>query len=301
MTGFPRRIPTDRSLQARMLLTMVLLGIVYGIFLNVLFNLGASVTLMLVLASVLVLLQFWFSDRMVLATMRAKVVSPEEAPQLHAMVERLSIAAGIPKPRVAISEMDVPNAFATGRSQRHAAVCVTKGLLGILNERELEGVLAHEVSHIRTRDVQVMTYVSFFAVFASMLMTMFFYMGLFGGFGGRRGNAGSAALVALLITALVWLISQILIALLSRYREFSADRGAAYLTGRPQDLASALQRLDGAVQRIPQGDLRKVESMNAFFIMSAVGDGIANLLRSHPPTERRVARLRELEGEVFPA
>ena len=298
MIGIPRRIPTDRSLQARMLLTMLLLGGVYGVFLSILWNLGASVVLMLVLASLMVLFQFWFSDRMVLTLMRAKVVTPEEAPELHAMIDRLSAAAGIPKPRVAVSEMRVPNAFATGRNQRQAAVCVTAGLVSILNKRELEGVLAHEISHIRTRDVQVMTYASFFAVVASTLMMFFFWMGLFGGFGGRRNNEGNAALIALLVTLVVWLVSQILIAALSRYREFSADRGAAFLTGRPQDLASALQRIDGAVHRIPKDDLRRVESMSAFFIMPAVAGGLASLFSTHPNTERRIAQLRELEREV---
>ncbi|MCE2470240.1 MAG: zinc metalloprotease HtpX [Dehalococcoidia bacterium] len=298
MIGVPRRIPTDRSLQARMLLTMLLLGGVYGVFLSILWNLGASVVLMLILASLMVLFQFWFSDRMVLTLMRAKVVTPEEAPDLHAMIDRLSAAAGIPKPRVAVSEMRVPNAFATGRNQRQAAVCVTAGLVSILNKRELEGVLAHEISHIRTRDVQVMTYASFFAVVASTLMMFFFWMGLFGGFGGRRNNEGNAALIALLVTLVVWLVSQILIAALSRYREFSADRGAAFLTGRPQDLASALQRIDGAVHRIPKDDLRRVESMSAFFIMPAVAGGLASLFSTHPNTERRIAQLRELEREV---
>ena len=298
MIGIPRRIPTDRSLQARMLLTMLLLGGVYGVFLSILWNLGASVVLMLVLASLMVLFQFWFSDRMVLTLMRAKVVTPEKAPELHAMIDRLSAAAGIPKPRVAVSEMRVPNAFATGRNQRQAAVCVTAGLVSILNKRELEGVLAHEISHIRTRDVQVMTYASFFAVVASTLMMFFFWMGLFGGFGGRRNNEGNAALIALLVTLVVWLVSQILIAALSRYREFSADRGAAFLTGRPQDLASALQRIDGAVHRIPKDDLRRVESMSAFFIMPAVAGGLASLFSTHPNTERRIAQLRELEREV---
>lgn len=298
MIGVPRRIPTDRSLQARMLLTMLLLGGVYGVFLTILWNLGVGVVLMLVFASLMVLFQFWFSDRMVLTLMRAKVVTPEAEPELHAMIDRLSAAAGIPKPRVAVSDMHVPNAFATGRNQRQAAVCVTAGLLNILNKRELEGVLAHEISHIRTRDVQVMTYASFFAVVASTLMTFFFWMGLFGGFGGRRNGEGNAAIIALLVTLVVWLVSQLLIAALSRYREFSADRGAAFLTGRPQDLASALQRIDGAVHRIPKDDLRRVESMSAFFIMPAVADGLAKLFSTHPNTERRIAQLHELEREV---
>jgi heat shock protein HtpX len=279
-----------------MLITMMLLGIVYGVFIFILWSIGAGFGLIFV--SLMVLVQFYFSDRMVLATMRAKIVTEKDQPRLHEMVGRLAVEAGVPKPRVAVADMAVPNAFATGRSQKHAAVAVTTGLLGMLSDDELEGVLAHEMSHIRSRDVQVMTYVSFFAVVASSLMTFFFFMGLMGGMRGRRGNGGNAMMVAYLVTIVVWVVSQILVATLSRYREFAADRGAAALTGRPMELASALERISGSTSKVPKDDLRKVEAMNAFFIMPAIGDGVARLFSTHPATMRRVERLRQMAQDL---
>ena len=293
----PRRIRRDNQLRARMLFTMLLLGLVYGLFLWFLVSI-AGATVMLGFAVVLVLVQFFLSDKMVLASMRAKVVSPEEAPELHAMSDRLAMTAGIPKPKVAVADMSVPNAFATGRSQKHAAVAVTTGLLRILNERELEGVLAHEISHIASRDVQVMTYASFLSVVASTLMSLFFWSALFGGGGFRRdrnSGAGGYMMIAYLVTILVWVISQVLIATLSRYREYAADRGAAILTNRPRDLASALQRIGSSITGLPQNDLRRAETLNAFFIMPAIGDGFASFFSTHPPMARRVERLLELE------
>ena len=291
----PRRIGRDNQLRARMLFTMLLLGLVYGLFLWFLVSV-AGAAFMLGIAVVLVLVQFLLSDKLVLVSMRAKVVTPEEAPELHAMVDRLAMAAGIPKPRVAVADMNVPNAFATGRSQKHAAVAVTTGLLRILNERELEGVLAHEVSHIASRDVQVMTYASFLSVVASTLMSLFFWSALFGGgFGRDRGGGGGYLMIAYLVTILVWVVSQVLVAALSRYREYAADRGAAALTNRPRDLANALQRIGGSITGLPQNDLRRAETLNAFFIMPAIGDGFASLFSTHPPMARRIERLLELE------
>lgn len=289
----------DNQLRARMLFTMLLLGVVYGLFLWFLVRVaGAGV--MLGVAAGLVLIQFILSDKLVLVSMRAKVVTPEEAPDLHAAVERLALAAGIPKPKVAIADMNAPNAFATGRSQKHAAVAVTTGLLRVLNERELEGVLAHEISHIASRDVQVMTYASFLSVVASTLMSLLFWSSLFGGgFGRNRDSGGGAIMVAYVVTILVWVVSQILVAALSRYREYSADRGAAVLTQRPRDLASALQRISGAMTGLPQDDLRRAETMNAFFIMPAIGDGFASFFSTHPPMEKRIERLRELERTLM--
>ena len=299
----PQQFSKDRGLQSRMVLTMFLLAMVYGLFIYFLLSLGTGVVLMLVVVVVLVGVQIAFSDRMVLTMMRAKVVSPEDQPGLHKIVDRLSLAAGIPKPKVAVADMKIPNAFATGRSQKTAAVAVTTGLLELLNEREVEGVLAHEISHIRTRDVVVMTYASFFSVVAGTLMTMFFWMGLFGGFGGgmgrsRSGGGGSAIMVAYIATIAVWLISQILVAALSRYREYSADRGAAQLTHRPQDLASALQRMSERFTKLPKQDLRRTESLNAFFIMPAIGGSLASLFSTHPSVSRRVQRLQEIEQEL---
>ena len=295
MTMFqPRSLRRDNQLRARMVFTMLLLGLVYGLFLWFLISVaGAGV--MLGVAVVLVLVQFFLSDKLVLTSMRAKVVTPEQAPELHATIDRLAMMAGIPKPKVAIADMSVPNAFATGRSQKHAAVAVTTGLLQVLNERELEGVLAHEISHIASRDVQVMTYASFLSVVASTLMSFFFWMGLFGGFGRSRSSGGSYIMIAYIVTILVWVISQVLIAALSRYREYAADRGAAMLTNRPRDLANALQRISGSLTGLPQNDLRRAETLNAFFIMPAIGDGFASLFSTHPPMTRRIERLLELE------
>ena len=293
----PRRLGRDSQLQMRMVLTMLLLGALYGFFIYFLVGVAGS-GLMLLIVGGFVLVQFWFSDKLVLASMRAKVVTPEDAPKLHAMVDRLSQAAGIPKPQVAIANMSVPNAFATGRSQKHAAVAVTAGLLQVLNERELGGVMAHEISHIASRDVQVMTYASFLSVVASSLMTFFMLSSLFGGMGRSRDSGGSYLMLAWVVTAIVWFVSNLLVLALSRYREYAADRGAAALTGRPRDLASALQRLSSALTRAPKQDLRRAETLNAFFIMPAVGDGFASLFASHPPMEKRIARLLEIEGEL---
>lgn len=295
----PRDFGHDNQLRARMWFTMLLLGLVYAVFLFVLFRLGVGVGIMLVLAGGLALFQLLASDRMVLATMRAKVVSREQEPALHAMVERLSLAAGIPKPKIAVADMQVPNAFATGRSQKTAAVAVTKGLMSLLSERELEGVLAHEISHIRTRDVVVMTYASFFLVVASTLMNFLFFSALFGGMGRGRQGGGSAFMIAYVVTIVVWLLSQMLVAALSRYREYGADRGAAMLTRRPADLASALQRIQGTITGLPQNDLRRAGSLNAFFIMPAVGSGFAKLFSTHPPMNRRVELLREMERTIM--
>jgi len=287
----------DRQLQARMAITMLLLGVLYAVFVVFLLQLGAAFALIFV--SVMVLIQFWMSDRMILATMHAKVVSEAEEPELHLMVTNLSTKAGIPKPRVAIANMAVPNAFAAGRSQKHATVAVTKGLVEMLTKSQLEAVLAHEISHIKSRDVQVMTYASFFAVVASSLMSFFFFMGLFGGFGGRRGGSGgSYIMVAYIVTIVVWVLSQILVATLSRYREFSADRGAASLTARPLELASALDRISSTVSKVPKNDLRKVETMNAFFIMPAIGDSLASFFSTHPSTMRRIEELRKLAASM---
>lgn len=294
----PRGFARDRQLRARMMFTMVLLGIVYGLFLWFLVTVAGAL-FMLVFAVALVLIQFILSDKLVLTTMRAKVVTAQQAPKLHATVERLSDRAGIPKPKVAIADMSVPNAFATGRSQKHAAVAVTTGLINLLSEQELEGVLAHEISHIASRDVQVMTYASFLSVVASTLMSFFFWSALFGGMSrNRHGGGGNMLMVAYVVTILVWFVSQLLVAALSRYREYSADRGAALLTRRPQDLASALRRISGTLTGLPKDDLRRAETLNAFFIMPAIGDGFASLFSTHPPMARRVERLQLLANDI---
>ena len=293
-----REIGRDTQLQVRMTITMFLLGLVYAGFVVALWRLGAGVSVIVIVAMAMVAVQFFLSDRMVLLATNAKVVSREQEPRLHETIERLAQLAGVPKPKVAISSMPVPNAFAAGRSAKTAVIAVTNQLRQLLTERELEAVLAHEMSHIKHRDVVVMTYASFFSVVASTLMHMFFWMGLFGGFSSRRHGGGNAIMLAYVVTIAVWLISQILLAALSRYREFAADRGAALLTGRPADLSAALTRISSSIRGIPQDDLRKAESMNAFLIMPAIGDSIANLFATHPPVVKRIERLQVIAEEM---
>lgn len=294
----PRDFGRDSQLRTRMFITMVLLGLVYGFFMWFLFvATDGSLLIMAVLAGGLALLQLFLSEKMVLKAMRAKVVSPEEAPELHAMVDSLSERAGIPKPKVAISQMTVPNAFASGRSQKSATVTVTTGLMDLLKKDELEAVVAHEISHIRTKDVVVMTYASFFSMVASTLMSFLFWSSLFGGMS-RNREGGGGLMMAYIVVLLVWVFSQILIAALSRYREFAADRGATLLTQNPMALASALNRISSSFSRVPKDDLRRAETMNAFFIMPAIGDTIANLFSTHPPLNRRIERLREMQRDL---
>lgn len=289
----------DTELSVRMFVVMFLLAAVYLAFIAVLISAGVDFAAILVFAVILLGIQYFMSDKIALWSMGAREVSPQEAPELHAMIERLAQIADLPKPRVAISNSAVPNAFATGRSPKHSAVAVTRGLLDRLEPAELEAVLAHEMSHIRNRDVMVMTLASFFAMVAQLLMRWFFWGGMYGGYGRRDRRDGSAIFLVYLASILVWIISFFLIRALSRYREFAADRGAAILTGAPSQLMSALVKISGAMQRIPQQDLREVEGMNAFFIIPAVrGNSLSELVSTHPSLERRLERLRELAREM---
>jgi len=286
----------DPGLQARMLLTMFLLGLLYVGFAGVLFAAGAGAAVMAVVIGLFALAQLFFSDKLALASMGAKEVSPEEAPGLHAMIDRLCIQADLPKPKIAVADMDVPNAFAIGRSQKAATVCATTGIMRTLSPAELEGVMAHELAHVKNRDVLIMTVVSFFASIASMIMQFAFF---FGGGGGDDEDGGLPFIVVLLASALVYVISFFLMMSLSRYREFTADRGAALTTGRPSALASALMTISGAMQRVPETDLREAERMNAFFIVPAsVKGSIKTLFSTHPPMEKRIERLQALEAQL---
>ena len=290
-TVFPR----DWGLQSRMLLTMFLLGLVYVAFVGVLVTAGAGAVTMVVVIGALTLAQLFLSDKLGLAAMGAKEVSPEEAPGLHAMIERLCIQADLPKPKIAVADTEVPNAFAMGRSQKSATICATTGIMKTLTPAELEGVMAHELTHVKNRDVLVMTVASFFASVASMMLQFSFF---FGG-GGDDDDGAPAAIVILLASLLVYVISFFLMLALSRYREFSADRGAALITGRPSALAAALQKISGQMDAIPQRDLRQAESMNAFFIVPAgVKNSVRSLFATHPPMEKRIERLVELETQL---
>jgi heat shock protein HtpX len=281
-----------------MLLTMFLLGALYVVFIAVILAAGAGVVTMVVVIGALSLGQLFFSDKLGLAAMGAKVVTPEQAPGLHAMIERLCIQADLPKPKIAVADNAMPNAFAMGRSQKSAVVCATTGIMNILEPHELEGVLAHELTHVKNRDVLVMTLASFFASIAALITQFGFFFG--GGFGGGGDDDnGPGFAVVLLVSFAVYVISFFLMLALSRYREFGADRGAAIITGRPSALASALMKLSGAMQRVPDQDLRAVGGMNAFFIVpTSVKKSVSTLFATHPPMEARIARLQQYESQL---
>ncbi|HSH21812.1 MAG TPA: zinc metalloprotease HtpX [Candidatus Caenarcaniphilales bacterium] len=291
----------DTGLQARMLLTMFLLGLLYVAFVGAMFAAGASAVTMVVIVGAIAAAQLFFSDKLALRVMGAQEVTPAQAPGLHALIERLCIQADLPKPKIAVADSPVPNAFAMGRSQKSAVVCTTTGLMDTLAPHELEAVMAHELAHVKNRDVLIMTLASFFATVASMITQFGFFFGG-GGMGGGYGDSDDDSpgfLVVLLVSFVVYIVSFFLMLALSRYREFSADRGAALITGRPSALASALMRISGQMQRVPDQDLRAVGQMNAFFIVPAgVGKSIATLFATHPPMEARIERLQRLEAEL---
>ena len=277
-----------------MLVTLFLLGVLYVAFIGVLAAVGASAVVMLVFIGGLLAAQFFLSDKLGLAAMGAKEVTPEEAPGLHAMIERLCIQADLPKPKIAVADSDVPNAFAIGRSQKTATVCATTGIMRTLSPAELEGVMAHELTHVKNRDVLIMTIASFFASVASMILQFSFFFG-----GGDDDDGAPAALVIFLVSLLVYVISFFLILALSRYREFSADRGAAIITGRPSALSAALVKISDRMQQVPSQDLRQAENLNAFFIVPAsVKGSIKTLFATHPPMEKRIERLQQLEMQL---
>jgi heat shock protein HtpX len=293
----------DAGLSLRMLLTSSMLGLLYVLFALVLFYvLNAGLVLMLVIVGVIAFVQYFTSDKIALRAAGAKVVERDEAPELHDMIERLCAMADLSKPRVAVIESDVPNAFATGRNQKHAAVAVTTGLWNRLEPKEVEGVLAHELSHIANRDVLVMTVASFFAMLAALLTRFGLYSGMFGGFGGGRDNNNNSVpvwLIILVVSVVTYFLSQILILAISRYREYAADRGSALITGAPEYLMSALQKIASGITQIPQQDLREVEGMNAFFIVPTNWRSRAGeLFLTHPPLEKRLAALGEIAREM---
>ena len=290
----------DAGLSFRILLTSSLLGLLYVIFAVVLFNvLNVGLVPLIVIVVGIAFFQYFTSDKLALAASGAKVVERDQAPELHDMVERLCAMADLPKPRVAIIDTDVPNAFATGRSPKHAAVAVTRGLWQRLEPQEVEGVLAHELSHIANRDVLIMTVASFFAMLAGLLTRFGIYGGMFGGGRGRDNNTVPVWLIVLLVSVVTYFLSQILILAISRYREFAADRGSALITGAPEHLMSALQKIASDMFRIPERDLRQVETMNAFFIIpTSVKKGAATLFTTHPPLEKRLEALAEIAREM---
>jgi len=303
-----RNIPPDRGLNIRMFATGLMIVILYAVVIGLLIAFGLSWSLVLILAGAILFVQYWFSDKIALFGMGGRLVTPEQAPQLHGVIDRLCAMADMKKPRVAIADTDVPNAFATGRSPNSAVVCATTGLMRRLDESELEAVLSHELSHVAHRDVAVMTIASFLGMMAGLVTRMMLWTGLIGGFGGGRGgnnNAGNqAALVelgVLVVSIVVYAISFLLTMALSRYRELAADRSGALLTGRPSALASALVKVTGEMSRIPTRDLRASESFNAFYFTPAIaknGVSLSTIFSTHPSLDKRLAQLAAIEAEL---
>jgi heat shock protein HtpX len=293
----PTSFGRDPGLQARMLLTLFLLGLVYVVLIAVAIASKASIALLVIAA--IFALQVFASDKIAMRAMGVREVSPQEAPEFHAMIERLCIQADLPKPRVAVMQSSMPNAFAMGRSPKSATVCATTGIMELLSPAELEGVMAHELTHVINRDVIIMTLASFFASIASMIVQFGFFFG--GGYGGGSNDDddGPSFMVIILVSAVVWVVSFFLMQALSRYREFAADRGAAVITGRPSALASALLKISGINDRIPQGDLRAHAEMNAFYIVPVkVKESLYNIFSTHPPMDQRIAALSRLESQL---
>jgi heat shock protein HtpX len=292
----------DNGLTIRMILSFAILGLLYAVFLTILnVYLGLGFVPITIIASLMILAQWYFSDKIVLWSSGAKVVTRDQFPKLHDMVERIVARNNLPKPKIAVINTNMPNAFATGKGRKNSVVAVTTGLMDILDDpEELEGVIAHELTHIRNRDVLVLTLASVFSTVAWYLMQFGFYGGLYGGMGyGRDRNSGGTMIIVIVVSVLVWIISFLIIRAISRYREFSADRGAAQMTGKPVKLANALMKISGNMRRVPTKDLRQVEGLNAFFIIPAIsGSTIGNLFSTHPPVEKRVQKLMEMEASM---
>jgi heat shock protein HtpX len=280
-----------------MVVVMLLLGVVYAALVAALFAAGASAVTILIIAGGLAAFQLFGSDKLALAAMGARQVSPQEAPQLHAMIERLCVQADLPKPKIAVVNTSMPNAFALGRSPKSATVAATTGIMELLSPAELEGVMAHELTHVKNRDVAVMTLAGFFATIAAYIVQFGFFFGGGGGYGDDDDNA--SFMVLFLVSLAVYVVSFLLMQALSRYREYAADRGSAIITGRPSALASALMKISSGMHRIPQQDLRATSQLKAFYIFPpGTGKAISGLFATHPPMEKRIAALQRLEAQL---
>jgi heat shock protein HtpX len=281
-----------------MLFTLFLLGLLYVALIGVLFAAGASMILIVGIVAALSFGQFFLSDKIGLAAMGAKEVSPQEAPGLHAMIDRLCIQADLPKPKIAVADTPMPNAFAMGRSPKNATVCATTGIMQTLEPHELEAVMAHELTHVKNRDVMIMTIASFFASIAATIVQFGFFFGGGGGMGDGDDDNPSF-LVVLLVSFAVYILSFFLMLALSRYREFSADKGSALITGRPSALSSALLKISGKMESVPEQDLRAAQQLSAFFIVPpTVKNSIRTIFMDHPPTEARIERLERYEADL---
>jgi heat shock protein HtpX len=293
----------DAGLTARIILSFFILALLYIGFLSALVYVGLDFVSITVIAAIMILAQWYFSDKIVLWSSGAKKVTREQFPELHDIIERVVARNNLPKPKIAVINTNMPNAFATGKGPRSSVVVVTTGLMDLLDTEELEGVLSHELTHIRNRDVLILTLASLFSTVAWYLMQFGFYggMGYGYGYGYRdRNNSGAGAMIIVLVVAmLTWVISFLIIRAISRYREFAADRGSAQMTGKPVKLANALMKISGNMRQIPTKDLRQVEGLNAFFIIPALsGSTIGNLFSTHPPVEKRIQKLMEMEASM---
>ena len=289
------KLKRDVGLRARMILSFIILGILYVLFLSVLHYLGIGYIPLAIIASAMILAQWYFSDKIVLWTSGAKIVSKDDYPKLHEIIERLASKNGIPKPKVAVVNTQVPNAFATGKSPKSSLVAVTSGILNLLDDYELEAVIGHELTHIRSRDILVLT-------LASVFSTVAWYLAQFGFFGGiqsRNRDSAGTTIIVIVVAIVTWIVSFLIIRAISRYREYAADRGGAAMTGNPDKLADALLKISGKMNNIPTKEIERVQKLNAFFIIPALsGNSIANLFSTHPPVEKRVAKLREMKTEM---
>ena len=286
------KIKRDVGLRARMILSFIILGILYVLFLSVLHYLGIGYIPLAIIASAMIMAQWYFSDKIVLWTSGAKIVSKDDYPKLHDIIERLASKNGIPKPKVAVVNTQVPNAFATGKSPKSSLVAVTSGILNLLDDDELEAVIGHELTHVRSRDILVLT-------LASVFSTVAWYLAQFGFFGGiqsRNRDSAGTTIIVIVVAIVTWIVSFLIIRAISRYREYAADRGGAAMTGNPDKLADALLKISGKMNNIPTKEIERVQKLNAFFIIPALsGNSIANLFSTHPPVEKRVAKLREMK------
>jgi heat shock protein HtpX len=295
------KIETDHKLNVRMFITGLALVALYAIIISVMLSFGVSVVLVIIIAAALIFSQYYFSDKIAMFSMQAHEVTPQQEPKLHEIVDRLCLLANMEKPRVGVSEMDMPNAFATGRNPNHAVICATRGIMRRLNDEELEAVLAHELSHVAHRDVAIMTIASGVGMLAGLIGRIALFGTMFGGGGRGRGNQNIVLLelATLVLSVVIYLVAFLLTMALSRYRELAADRSGAILIGKPSVLASALVHVTGDMGRIPRTDLRKAEGMNAFFFAPALAGGTAaTLFSSHPSLEKRLDQLNKLEKEL---
>jgi heat shock protein HtpX len=286
-----------------MILSFAILSLLYIIFLSVLAYLGLGFVPITIIASAMILAQWYFSDKIVLWSSGAKLVTRDQFPELHDLVERIVARNNLPKPKIAVINTRMPNAFATGKGPKSSIVAVTTGLMDTLDTEELEGVIAHELTHIRSRDVLVITLASLFSTVAWYLMQFGFYGGLYSGGmgygGGNRNNSGGSMIIIIAVAMLTWVISFLIIRAISRYREYAADRGSAQMTGKPIKLANALMKITGTIKNIPTRDLRQEEGLNAFFIIPALsGSTVGNLFSTHPPIQKRVEKLMEMEASM---